>query len=161
VENPRFAFAAVYESEIRNADDVHGGTHAAPLIGKVLREVFANEAKVDRAEKTDAKKKKKGKAEEKKPNAMVQRALELQAAKRAEEERIAAAIQAAKEAEEAEIRRIEEEERVAKEEKDRKKAAKKAARDQATKEGKAVSAKDKEREARNAQYDFFFDIPVC
>jgi hypothetical protein len=70
-----------------------------------------------------------------------------------EEERIAAAIQAAKEAEEAEIKRIEEEERAVKEEKDRKKAAKKAAKDQATKEGKAVSAKDKEREARNAQYD--------
>jgi hypothetical protein len=82
----------------------------------------------------------------------VQRALEAAAAKRLEEERIAAAIQAAKEAEEAEIKRIEEEERAAKEEKDRKKAAKKAAKDEATKAGKAVSAKDKEREAANARY---------
>ena len=63
-ENPRYAFAAVYESEIRNANDVHGGTHAAPLIGRVLREVFANEAKDDKAEKAEARKKKKGKKEE-------------------------------------------------------------------------------------------------
>ena len=63
-ENPRFAFAAVYESEVRNADDVHGGTHAAPLIGKVLREVFASEAKADREEQAAAKKKKKGKKDE-------------------------------------------------------------------------------------------------
>ena len=38
------------------------------------------------------------------------------------------------------------------------KAAKKAAKDQAHKEGKAVSAKDKEREARNVQYVTLFVI---
>ncbi len=50
-DKPRYAFAAVYESEIGNSDDVHGGTHAAPLIGKVLREVFKEEAKAEKAKK--------------------------------------------------------------------------------------------------------------
>ena len=40
--------------------EVHGGTVAAPLIGKVLREVFKDEAK----EKKSAKKKKADKPEE-------------------------------------------------------------------------------------------------
>ena len=44
-DKPRYAFAAVYESDASNSDDVHGGTHAAPLIGRVLREVFKDEAK--------------------------------------------------------------------------------------------------------------------
>lgn len=52
-ENPKYAFAAVYEGEANN-DDVHGGTQAAPLIGKVLRELFKNDAK----EKTKPRKKK-------------------------------------------------------------------------------------------------------
>ena len=43
-ENPRYAFAAVYEGEANN-NDVHGGTQAAPLIGHVLRELFKDEAK--------------------------------------------------------------------------------------------------------------------
>jgi penicillin-binding protein 2 len=43
-ENPKYAFAAVYEGEANN-DDVHGGTQAAPLIGKVLRELFKEEPK--------------------------------------------------------------------------------------------------------------------
>jgi penicillin-binding protein 2 len=54
-DKPKYAFAAVYESDVSNADDIHGGSHAAPLIGKVMREVFKNESK---AAKT--KKKKKG-----------------------------------------------------------------------------------------------------
>ena len=59
-DKPRYAFAALYESDASNSDDVHGGTVAAPLIGKVLREVFKNEAKEDKT----AKKKKKKDAEE-------------------------------------------------------------------------------------------------
>ena len=58
-DKPRYAFAAVYESEVGNSASVHGGTHAAPLIGKVLREVFKDEAKAEKA-----KKKKKGEEEE-------------------------------------------------------------------------------------------------
>ena len=58
-EKPKYAFAAVYESDVSNSDDIHGGTHAAPLIGKVMREVFKNEAKAEKA-----KKKKKGDKEE-------------------------------------------------------------------------------------------------
>jgi penicillin-binding protein 2 len=41
-EDPKYAFAVVYEGEVNN-DDVHGGTSAAPLMGKVLREVFKGE----------------------------------------------------------------------------------------------------------------------
>ena len=58
-EKPKYAFAAVYESDVSNSDDIHGGSHAAPLIGKVMREVFKNEAKSEKA-----KKKKKGDPEE-------------------------------------------------------------------------------------------------
>ncbi len=43
-ENPQYAFAAVYEGAPNN-NDVHGGTHAAPLIGKVLRQLFADQKK--------------------------------------------------------------------------------------------------------------------
>ncbi|MEO6052750.1 MAG: penicillin-binding protein 2 [Chthoniobacterales bacterium] len=39
-DKPQYAFAAVYEGD-PNDNKVHGGTHAAPLIGKVLREIFA------------------------------------------------------------------------------------------------------------------------
>ena len=38
-ENPEYAFAALYEGE-PNDDDVHGGSHAAPLVSKVFREVY-------------------------------------------------------------------------------------------------------------------------
>ena len=55
IEKPRYAFAALYESEVKNSDDVHGGSHAAPLIGKVLRELFKEESK---PAKKGAKKKK-------------------------------------------------------------------------------------------------------
>lgn len=72
-DKPRYAFAVVSESDVANADDFHGGTSAAPLIGRVLRQVFANEAKAEKADKADkdkaekeekAAKKKKGKKEE-------------------------------------------------------------------------------------------------
>ncbi len=43
-DEPKYAFAAVYEGEANN-DDVHGGTQAAPLIGKVLKELFKDEPK--------------------------------------------------------------------------------------------------------------------
>lgn len=38
-ENPQYAFAAVYEGEPGD-NSIHGGSHAAPLIGKVLAEVY-------------------------------------------------------------------------------------------------------------------------
>ena len=38
-ENPEYAFAALYEGE-PNDDTVHGGSHAAPLVGKVFREIY-------------------------------------------------------------------------------------------------------------------------
>ena len=38
-ENPEYAFAALYEGE-PNDNSVHGGSHAAPLVGKVFREVY-------------------------------------------------------------------------------------------------------------------------
>lgn len=39
-ENPRYAFAAVYEG-MPGDNSIHGGSHAAPLIGKVLKQIFA------------------------------------------------------------------------------------------------------------------------
>ena len=42
-DKPRYAFSVVYESDVKNADDVHGGTSAAPLIGKVMRQLFKEE----------------------------------------------------------------------------------------------------------------------
>ncbi len=36
---PKYAFAAVYEGE-PNDNSVHGGSHAAPLIGKVFKQVY-------------------------------------------------------------------------------------------------------------------------
>ena len=35
---PQYAFAALYEGEV--GADVHGGSHAAPMIGKIFREVY-------------------------------------------------------------------------------------------------------------------------
>jgi penicillin-binding protein 2 len=49
-ENPRYAFAAVYEGEPGD-NSIHGGSHAAPLIGKVLKGIFAPTKKGD--EKSD------------------------------------------------------------------------------------------------------------
>jgi penicillin-binding protein 2 len=49
-DKPKYAFAALYESDLSNSE-VHGGTVAAPLIGKVLREVFKEETKDKKAKK--------------------------------------------------------------------------------------------------------------
>lgn len=57
-DKPKYAFAAIYESDVSN-NSVHGGTVAAPLIGKVLREVFKSEGKTEKP-----KKKKKGDEDE-------------------------------------------------------------------------------------------------
>lgn len=35
---PRYAFAALYESDVNQS--AHGGTYAAPMIGKIMRELF-------------------------------------------------------------------------------------------------------------------------
>src|SRR5258706_5091595 len=51
-DKPRYAFAALYEGEANNAD-VHGGTFAAPLIGRVMKELFKDEPKKKRGKKTD------------------------------------------------------------------------------------------------------------
>ena len=49
-DKPRYAFAVVYESDQKNSDDVHGGTSAAPLIGRVMRQLF-KEQPVEREKK--------------------------------------------------------------------------------------------------------------
>ena len=54
-DKPRYAFAVVYESDQKNSDDVHGGTSAAPLIGKVMRQLF-KEHPVEREKKPRKKK---------------------------------------------------------------------------------------------------------
>jgi penicillin-binding protein 2 len=40
-ENPKYAFAAVYEGE--PGQSAHGGDYAAPMIGRILRELFQDE----------------------------------------------------------------------------------------------------------------------
>lgn len=42
-DQPRYAFAALYESE--PGQSAHGGTYAAPMVAKVLRELFNDEPK--------------------------------------------------------------------------------------------------------------------
>jgi penicillin-binding protein 2 len=49
-DKPKYAFASLYEGEPDN-DDVHGGTQAAPLIGKVLREIYKNEKRPKKGKK--------------------------------------------------------------------------------------------------------------
>ena len=39
-DNPQYAFAALYEGE-PNDNTVHGGSHAAPIIGKLFKQVYA------------------------------------------------------------------------------------------------------------------------
>ncbi len=53
-DNPRYAFAALYEGE-PNDNSVHGGSHAAPLIGKVFKQVFAPADASKGAEKEEEK----------------------------------------------------------------------------------------------------------
>jgi penicillin-binding protein 2 len=38
-DNPQYSFAALYEGE-PNDNTVHGGSHAAPIIGKLLKQIF-------------------------------------------------------------------------------------------------------------------------
>jgi penicillin-binding protein 2 len=49
-DNPRYAFAALYEGDA-NDDDIHGGSSAAPLIGVVIKEVFKSEPKAKKSKK--------------------------------------------------------------------------------------------------------------
>jgi penicillin-binding protein 2 len=49
-DKPKYAFAALYEGE-PDRDDVHGGTQAAPLIGKVLKEIYKEEKKTKKGRK--------------------------------------------------------------------------------------------------------------
>lgn len=57
IDNPKYAFAALYESDLRNADSSHGGDTAAPMIARVLRELAKDElaeaAKQKKAKKKD------------------------------------------------------------------------------------------------------------
>lgn len=39
-ENPQYAFCALYEGE-PNDNSVHGGSHAAPIIGKLFKQIYA------------------------------------------------------------------------------------------------------------------------
>ncbi|MFZ4116469.1 MAG: penicillin-binding transpeptidase domain-containing protein [Chthoniobacterales bacterium] len=43
-DHPQYAFAAVYEGDPGD-NSIHGGSHAAPLIGKVLREIYGKNKK--------------------------------------------------------------------------------------------------------------------
>jgi membrane carboxypeptidase/penicillin-binding protein len=52
-EGPRLAFAVVYEGD-PNRNDVHGGSHAAPMIGKVLKEYFKDSEKAKPVKFQDA-----------------------------------------------------------------------------------------------------------
>ena len=59
-ENPQYAFAAVYEGEPGD-NSIHGGSHAAPLIGKVLKEICGAEdsKEPEKSEKKQEKEKEK------------------------------------------------------------------------------------------------------
>lgn len=45
-ENPQYAFAALYEGE-PNDNSVHGGSHAAPIIGKLFKQIYAAQKTAD------------------------------------------------------------------------------------------------------------------
>lgn len=51
-ENPAYAFAALYEGE-PNDNSVHGGSHAAPLIGKLFKQVYAPAKPADKTEEPE------------------------------------------------------------------------------------------------------------
>ena len=50
---PKYAFAALYESDV-NQKNSHGGTVAAPLVGQVLKELFQDEAKPQKRKRAKA-----------------------------------------------------------------------------------------------------------
>ncbi len=51
-DDPQYAFAAVYEGTPGD-DSIHGGSHAAPLIGKTLKQVF-NQKDEEESEEADS-----------------------------------------------------------------------------------------------------------
>jgi penicillin-binding protein 2 len=57
IDNPKYAFAALYESDVRNADSSHGGDTAAPMMARVMREL-AKDEKAEAAKQKKAKAKK-------------------------------------------------------------------------------------------------------
>jgi penicillin-binding protein 2 len=52
-DDPQYAFAAVYEGKPGD-DSIHGGSHAAPLIGKALKQVFNGKDEDTEAEEVAA-----------------------------------------------------------------------------------------------------------
>lgn len=63
VENPQYAFAAVYEGE-PNDNTVHGGSHAAPMVGKAFRRILKLKTEGKEAEQAESLKEKSGASEE-------------------------------------------------------------------------------------------------
>ncbi len=63
VENPQYAFAAVYEGE-PNDNTVHGGSHAAPMVGKAFRRILKLKTEGKDAEQAESQKEKSGSSEE-------------------------------------------------------------------------------------------------
>jgi penicillin-binding protein 2 len=57
IDNPKYAFAALYESDVRNADSSHGGDTAAPMMARVMRELAKDEKAAEAAKKKSKKKK--------------------------------------------------------------------------------------------------------
>jgi penicillin-binding protein 2 len=54
-EHPQYAFAALYEGDPRD-NTIHGGSHAAPLIGKVLQEIYGKSRKENASDQTTSSK---------------------------------------------------------------------------------------------------------
>lgn len=50
-DHPQYAFAALYEGEV--GSKVHGGTAAAPMIGRILREIYGEKNRNEKAESED------------------------------------------------------------------------------------------------------------
>jgi penicillin-binding protein 2 len=46
-DKPKYAFAAVYEGEI--GESTHGGTYAAPMIAKIMEQLFKESSKGKKA----------------------------------------------------------------------------------------------------------------
>jgi penicillin-binding protein 2 len=49
-DKPKYAFAAVYEGEI--GESTHGGTYAAPMIAKIMEQLFKEDQKAKKAAHT-------------------------------------------------------------------------------------------------------------
>ena len=61
-EKPKYAFAALYESE--PGQSAHGGDYAAPMIGKIMRQLFKQEPKSKKGAKSKPKKEEEPKQDE-------------------------------------------------------------------------------------------------